>query len=464
MKWPKFLRTAYDTTPKFLEGLKEETRRTAQSTEDEAGGAFAAGALAALAPAERLVVVTEAVHGFAKDVVGSDELSLDAPLLESGMDSLSGVEFRNRLQKEFGGGIRIPNSAVFDYPTVASLAGFLDGQLGGGSGSEAVAEEASGSGAAPPAELLPNLLEKLNARTTGPSLFLVPGAGLQASGFEALATLLPVPAYGVSWPRGALPRDEWPSTLEALAALILREVRALQPTGPYLFAGHSFGCAVCVEMARLAEALGETVALVALLDPRNLPPVQVETGELAHPSLADTLALLSQAVADGSRYTEQLEELAPLDAAGQQAALRQRLGSAGLAALEHVQETSAWYASLLAGSGSTEARPRLLARKVLLRADQTWCEQDVAVPSEAADDRRTSAQKRAEKMVRAYQAAVFQHDEEVAQRAASWCGGEHVATRRVPGGHFGMLHEPQAVLSTALHLCQELLQAEAAQA
>lgn len=45
----------------------------------------------------------DTIHRLAREVVDSEELAVDAPLLESGMDSLSGVEFKNRLQGDFGG-------------------------------------------------------------------------------------------------------------------------------------------------------------------------------------------------------------------------------------------------------------------------------------------------------------------------------------------------------------------------
>ena len=51
-----------------------------------------------------------------------------------------------------------------------------------------------------------------------------------------------------------------------MAACYLREVRQLQPRGPYYLGGYCFGGNVAYEMARQLEQLGETVALVVLLD------------------------------------------------------------------------------------------------------------------------------------------------------------------------------------------------------
>jgi thioesterase domain-containing protein len=46
----------------------------------------------------------------------------------------------------------------------------------------------------------------------------------------------------------------------------VREIRQLQPRGPYRLGGWSFGCVVAYEVARQLEAAGEQVALLVLLD------------------------------------------------------------------------------------------------------------------------------------------------------------------------------------------------------
>ena len=47
-----------------------------------------------------------------------------------GMDSLMAVEFRNRLNRAFGGSYTVSSTAVFDYPDSAGLARHLAGELG----------------------------------------------------------------------------------------------------------------------------------------------------------------------------------------------------------------------------------------------------------------------------------------------------------------------------------------------
>lgn len=65
--------------------------------------------------------VQSKVMEIASNIVGDgDELELDAALMESGMDSLSMVSFRNEMQKEMEG-VRMPATLVFEYPSIRAL-------------------------------------------------------------------------------------------------------------------------------------------------------------------------------------------------------------------------------------------------------------------------------------------------------------------------------------------------------
>lgn len=379
----------------------------------------------------------------ASDVVG-EEMSGDVELLESGMDSLSGVEFRNRLQQELGG-IRLPNSAVFDFPTANMLAGFIAGQFSTGPMSDQAAPAAPVTGDS-------KILQLLNNRTAGPGhppLFLVPGAGLQAAGFQALASLLPVPTWSVSWPQ-SLPRERWPSSLEALAELLLAEVRAVVDVSePLLLAGHSFGATVCVEMARQAEASAQAVSLVMLLDPRTLLPVAADAGGLFEEcGMLETVAMLSQSVADGARYASVVEESA--NAEDREEAVRRLLGPQVAPVLEHIHETFRWYAGLLA-SRPDVSETALRARMLWVRAEAESTEAVAALKADSTS----------KEIVQRVQAEIFQGDEAVATHLKSMgAGGEAAAKAPVlaHGDHFAMLHEPH-VAALAMQLCHAIVEA-----
>jgi thioesterase domain-containing protein len=65
------------------------------------------------------------------------------------------------------------------------------------------------------------------------------------------------------------------TTIEEMAAHYLELLRAVQPTGPYLLVGASFGGVLAYEMGRRLSAEGHAVPLCAMLDspgPGYFPP------------------------------------------------------------------------------------------------------------------------------------------------------------------------------------------------
>ncbi len=71
-------------------------------------------------------------------------------------------------------------------------------------------------------------------------------------------------------------------TVESTAARFLGALRAVQPSGPYLIGGYSFGALVGYEMSQQLCAAGETVALLVLLDPAtNVSTYRVRVQQIA---------------------------------------------------------------------------------------------------------------------------------------------------------------------------------------
>ncbi len=119
----------------------------------------------------------------------------------------------------------------------------------------------------------PNLFA-LRERGERAPLFLICEPGVNALGYTALVRHLPgdQPAYVVQ-PKGggrAFPdegigtggRDEH----AVVAAEYLASVRGVQPRGPYQLAGMCDGALIAFHLARLLEAEGERVALLAVID------------------------------------------------------------------------------------------------------------------------------------------------------------------------------------------------------
>ncbi|QHC26623.1 SDR family NAD(P)-dependent oxidoreductase [Streptomyces sp. GS7] len=94
--------------------------------------------LAGLPDAEQGAELSLLVRGQVAEVLGyagTDAVEADRPFTELGFDSLSAVEFRNRMDGATG--LRLPATLTFDYPTPAALVAHLRQELGGGGGGAA---------------------------------------------------------------------------------------------------------------------------------------------------------------------------------------------------------------------------------------------------------------------------------------------------------------------------------------
>jgi polyketide synthase 12/epothilone polyketide synthase D len=83
--------------------------------------------LATAEPGARVALLEEALRAQVSQVLRIPEgkLDLDAPLTSLGMDSLMGLELRNRIEATFG--ITVPATLLWTYPTVAALSVYLAG-------------------------------------------------------------------------------------------------------------------------------------------------------------------------------------------------------------------------------------------------------------------------------------------------------------------------------------------------
>jgi tetratricopeptide (TPR) repeat protein/acyl carrier protein len=104
------------------------TQRTAEQLMAPQGGAELDAAPASSVSAEPKgldpAFVRKQLMAFSKDVIASDEdLELDSPFMEAGMDSLSSVSLMSMVAKEFQ--MALSPSLVFDFPTIRSLEAHL---------------------------------------------------------------------------------------------------------------------------------------------------------------------------------------------------------------------------------------------------------------------------------------------------------------------------------------------------
>ncbi|MEU4906858.1 SDR family NAD(P)-dependent oxidoreductase, partial [Streptomyces sp. NPDC022067] len=117
-----------DTVPTVLRALVRAARPTAGQAAAQDG--TWADRVAALAPEERRAAVLQLVRAQAATVLGhadAEHVSPTQAFKDGGFDSLTAVEFRNRVTAATG--LRLPATLVFDHPTPNALADHLVARL-----------------------------------------------------------------------------------------------------------------------------------------------------------------------------------------------------------------------------------------------------------------------------------------------------------------------------------------------
>jgi acyl transferase domain-containing protein/acyl carrier protein len=123
--WPKFFeRIPAGSEPAWLTEIARTARSAAPA--EESGPPDLLEKLKAVTPAERLELAVASLRQQAARVLAMDDAHLPDPrrtLNELGFDSLTAVEFCNRVSRSIGQ--RLNPTVLFDYPTLESLAGYV---------------------------------------------------------------------------------------------------------------------------------------------------------------------------------------------------------------------------------------------------------------------------------------------------------------------------------------------------
>ena len=183
-----------------------------------------------------------------EDALDVRPLGIRDNFFELGGHSLLAIQLFDRIAQATGQ--NLPLATLFECPTIAHLAEALRARNWSPAWMSLVPVQPGGS------------------KTP---LFLVPPGGGSVLRFAELARHLgsDQPVYGLE-PLGHDDRHPPCDRVVDMATCYLKEIRELQPTGPYLLAGICFGGLVAWEMATQLQQQGERVALVALLD-SNVP-------------------------------------------------------------------------------------------------------------------------------------------------------------------------------------------------
>ncbi|MEU7768122.1 thioesterase domain-containing protein [Nocardia sp. NPDC049190] len=182
--------------------------------------------------------------------IAEDEIDEAASLDDFPLDSLAIAALHVDLSEWLG--FRVPPTVLLENPTIESAARRL-AQATPGAPSNGV------SGTPTPFLAVP--------LTPPRPLFCVTGANGLAYQFRPLAAALgPWCAFTALQAPGHDGAEPTLSTVEALAQRYLRDIRAVQPSGPYLISGYSLGGLMAYEIACRLRAAGEEVGEVVLID------------------------------------------------------------------------------------------------------------------------------------------------------------------------------------------------------
>ncbi len=176
-------------------------------------------------------------------VLKKRSVNLDENFFDVGGDAGSAKRLFTEITKATGR--RLPAVTIYQTPTIAKLASLLED---------------------PRVPEVPGVI-RLRAGSIAPSVFIAHGLGDSVLDLQRLASRLQtnLPVYGLQ-ARGLAEGDDPSTSVQEMASFHLRDIRHLQPRGPYILFGYSLGGLIALEIARELLTSGEKVSLVAMLD------------------------------------------------------------------------------------------------------------------------------------------------------------------------------------------------------
>ncbi|MEH2067467.1 MAG: SDR family NAD(P)-dependent oxidoreductase [Nostoc sp.] len=185
-----------------------------------------------------------AVANIWQQLLGVERVGIHDNYFELGGHSLIAVRLMAQIQRKFSQ--NLPLATLFQAPTVEKLASTLQQTVDSRPWSPLV---------------------EIQPRGSKRPLFCLPGGGGNVLYFYDLANYLGLdqPFYGLQAP-GLDGKTAAHARIQDMAVDYIKAIQVVQPEGPYLLGGHSFGGRVAFEIALQLQQQGQEVALLAIFD------------------------------------------------------------------------------------------------------------------------------------------------------------------------------------------------------
>lgn len=191
--------------------------------------------------------VTRQLTHIWENLLSARPIEPDQNYFDLGGDSILAVQMFAQIDLLFQ--VKLPVATLFEAPTIADLAQIIDREAPKSRWSSLVAIQSKG---------------------TRPPFFCMHGAGGNVLMYRDLSKRLgdDQPFYGLQ-SQGLDGSVALPRTIEEMASIYVREIRRVQPEGPYFLGGYCSGGTIAYEVAQQFRMHGEEVALLALFDTCN---------------------------------------------------------------------------------------------------------------------------------------------------------------------------------------------------
>lgn len=200
----------------------------------------------------------EYVASLWRELLGKDRIGIFDNFFEIGGYSLLAVEMFSRIQKKFN--LNLPLATLFSAPTIKEIALLLQDYFG-------PAGQASRGKTASISKNAWNYAVPIKPAGNLPPFFCVHGVGGNVLNYSRLVSFLgqEQPIYGLQC-RGVDGISPLFGSVAVMAREYVKEIRQIQPHGPYFLGGGSMGGLVAFEMAQQLSGLNESIGLLAMFD------------------------------------------------------------------------------------------------------------------------------------------------------------------------------------------------------